>query len=236
MARISGPYSAAFPVNFTSKGDTTRDAFQKHMNEIARIYGILTDFDKDVANAESISGSLTNHINSSNPHPNWTPSVSWGNVTNKPNIATLNSDGTLPASKVKGDLSNATIASGNVTGLEKFVNDKIPANSGDGITSKNLGTTGYVKFNNGFMLQWGNTGTIFDANETTKTVNFSVGFTSSCYKVFLVVKNSQGSKETDFDIHLVGVYKDHFDVLLQNMSGLDGPVTTLSVDYLAIGV
>lgn len=173
MARVKGPYSAAFPVNFTSGGDTTRDAFKKHMDEIARIYGILTDFDKDVANTESISGQLTNHINSTNPHPYWTLKPSWANITNKPTNL-LTTDSTIAASKVVGELTNATIASGKITGLEAFVNGKIPASSGDGITDKSLSNSGYVKFKNGLIVQWGTS----DLNKSEK--KFTYTFPSQC--------------------------------------------------------
>ncbi len=194
MARASGPYSAAFPVNFTSGGDTTRDAFKKHMDEIARIYGILTDFDKDIPDADSITGQLTTHINSTNPHPNYKPSVSWSDVTNKPGLNDLS--GTLTASKVVGVLTGATIASGNVTGLEAFVNGKIPASSdkGDGITEKSLSDLGYVKFNNGLILQWGNQ-TINTSSNSYQTgeITFPKSFTSSCYAVTLTARPLSGT-------------------------------------------
>ena len=178
MARVRGPYSAAFPVNFTSKGDTTRDAFKKHMDEISRIYGILTDFDKDVANTEGITGESTKHINSTNPHPNYKPSVSWSDLTGKPGLDDLS--GTLSASKVKGELTNVTIASGKVTGLEAFVNGKIPASSGDGITNSNLSENGYVKFNNGLIIQWGVSSKSVD---TIGHVTFPIKFPNKCLVV-----------------------------------------------------
>ena len=188
MARVRGPYSAAFPVNFTSKGDTTRDAFKKHMDELTRIYGILTDFDKDIANTEGLTGELTKHINSTNPHPNYKPSISWSDVTNKPGLDDLS--GTLSASKVKGVLTQATIASGNVTGLEAFVNDKIPASSGDGITHADIQGNGYVKFANGLLVQWGK---INNPNEVTESwaaydVTFPLVFPNACYNVMLTTK------------------------------------------------
>lgn len=185
MARVRGPYSAAFPVNFTSKGDTTRDAFKKHMDEIARIYGILTDFDKDVANTEGITGELTKHINSTNPHPNYKPSISWSDLTGKPGLDELS--GTLSASKVKGELTNATIASGKVTGLEAFVKGLLPNGSssdkGDGITSSSLSKNGYVKYNNGFMLQWGVISLINKTGTYRASVTFPTPFTSNCLAV-----------------------------------------------------
>lgn len=189
MARVRGPYSAAFPVNFTSNGDTTRDAFKKHMDEITRLYGILTEFDKDIANAEGMTGQLTSHINSANPHPNYKPSVSWSNVTDKPGLDDLG--GTLTASKVKGALTGATIASGNVTGLEAFVNGKIPASKGDGITESSLNESGSIKFANGLMIQWG----ISDspANVANHAITFPKAFPTACYTVMLTAGHNNAN-------------------------------------------
>lgn len=108
MAREKEPYSVAFPVNFTSEGDTTRDAFRKHMDEITRIYGILTGIDADTMDTDAVSAMLQRHIDSANPHPNYTPSVSWTNVTNKPGLDDLS--GTLTASKGLTGLTARTVS------------------------------------------------------------------------------------------------------------------------------
>lgn len=189
MAREKGPYTVGFPVNFTSEGDTTRDAFRKHMDEIARIYGILTGIDADTLDANAVSDMLQKHIDSTNPHPSYKPSVSWADLTGKPGLNDLS--GTLSASKVVGELTNATIASGKVTGLEAFVNSKIPASSGDGITDKNLSDNGFVKFSNGLMVQWGSS----NPTETVETwsafdVTFPQVFPHVCYNVMLTVLKS----------------------------------------------
>ena len=194
MAREHGPYSVAFPVDFTSRGDTTRDAFRKHMDEITRIYGILTGIDADTLDTQTVSDMLQRHIDSTNPHPNYTPSVSWSNVTNKPGLGDLSGSidgsrisGTIAASKVSGALTGATIASGNVTGLEAFVKALIPdsGGNGDGITEKSLGETGYVKFANGLILQWGKV-TLTLSDPITKDYRYKVSqmaksFSSSSY-------------------------------------------------------
>lgn len=229
MARVKGPYSVEFPVIFTSKGDTTRDAFQKHMLEIARIYGILTDFDKDVANAESLSGNLTNHINNTNPHPNWTPSVSWGNVTGKPDLLTTGS--TIAAAKVSGKLTGANIDAANVNGLDTFITGKIPK-TGDGITEKTLSSRGYVKFANGLIMQWGNSGDIFP----TGTYSFPKSFPSSCYSVQLTYKRVSETAFDDLWVQLISFDRNGFKCLRQ---GDDGNISAVgsggSVEFFAIG-
>ena len=238
MARVRGPYSAAFPVNFTSKGDTTRDAFKKHMDEIARIYGILTDFDKDIPNASSFTGQLTTHINSTNPHPNYNPSISWSNVTNKPGLNDLS--GTLSASKVIGALTGATIASGNVTGLEAFVNSKMPASSGDGITAKSLGNTGYVKFANGLIVQWGKTANQYQYvdTQTEQSHTFGTQFPSQCFVVLCqTCRDSAIGASVDAMAHVVGQNKTGFKYIHQLFaSGNTGGSVAWYLRYLAIGV
>ena len=188
MAREHGPYSVAFPVDFTSRGDTTRDAFRKHMDEITRIYGILTGIDADTLDTQTVSDMLQRHIDSTNPHPNYTPSVSWSNVTNKPGLGDLSGSidgsrisGTIAASKVSGALTGATIASGKVTGLEAFVNGVIDSRGGDDGGDSELGETGYVKFGNGLMLQWGCID--YDDNGVGMVINFPIEFTKGCYSL-----------------------------------------------------
>ena len=233
MARVRGPYSVAFPVNFTSKGDTTRDAFKKHMDEISRIYGILTDFDKDVANTEGITGELTKHINSSNPHPNYKPSVSWSDLKNKPGLDDLS--GTLSASKVKGELTNATIASGKITGLEAFVNGKIPESKGDGITNANLSENGHVKFNNGLIIQWGVSS---KAKGTIGHVTFPIKFPNKCF----VVSGSTYLKDGNINGKSYGGTYCKFQITQWDASGFGFDTQTEDYDdwsgyasYIAIG-
>lgn len=237
MARVSGPYSAAFPVNFTSKGDTTRDAFKKHMDEIARIYGILTDFDKDIPDADSITGQLTTHINSTNPHPNYKPSISWSDVTNKPGLNDLS--GTLAASKVVGELTNATIATGKVTGLEAFVNGKIPASGGDGITEKLLGSSGYVKFKNGLMVQWGKTENKYSYVDvhTEQSHTFSKQFPTQCFVVLCqTCRASADGASVDAMAHVVGQSNTGFKYIHELFAtGNTGGTVAWYLRYVAIG-
>ena len=148
---LVGPFSVGYPVNFKSSGDTTRDAFGKHIQEIERIYGYLNALDAGKVSASDVSGlsgsisglsstisslntALTNHINSSNPHPNYKPSISWSDLTGtKPNLADFS--GNLDASRI-----NNLPSSGG---------------SGDGITESSLSNNGYAKFGNGLIIHWG---------------------------------------------------------------------------------
>ena len=238
---LAEPVDTFYKVNFKSGGDTTRDAFGKHIQEISRIYGYLRALDAEKVSASDVNGSignlntaLTNHINSTTPHPNWKPSISYKDLTDKPGLDDLS--GTLTASKVKGKLTNATIDAGNVNGLTGIIDDRIPESGGDGITSSNIASKGYVKFKNGLIVQWGNTGTIFPKNdEQAKDVTFSTSFPNNCFTVQLTVRNQNAAASADLGAHLVSASKTGFQVMLQEMNGDFSAINTLSVDYIAIG-
>ena len=77
------PYVVGYPVNFAPSGDTTSQAFYKHIQEIIKIYGLLEDLNSrkaemsDIASSLSdMNGDLQSHIDSSSPHPNWNPTLS----------------------------------------------------------------------------------------------------------------------------------------------------------------
>ena len=182
------PIKPAFPVNFYSGGDTTKNAFHKHIQEIERIYDLLNALDAgklssgEVDNSiGNLNTSLTNHINSTKPHPNWKPSFS-------------DISGTLDASNVVGALTNATIAHSNVTGLEDYVKGLIESEGG-GVDDEKLEDNGYIELSNGLIIQWGTTD-ILKASVWTETNNyartagtrpFKKAFTDKCYSLSLQV-------------------------------------------------
>lgn len=146
MAAIE-EFSVGYPVKFWTGGDTTRDAFGRLIQEIERIYGILNALGTGKASYEEIASAVSAHKYESNPHPNWKPSMSFSDLA-----------GSVDASKVLGKLPNATIDAGKVNGLEAYVKGLIPDTSGNnesGITDSSLNDSGYIKFGNGLMFQWG---------------------------------------------------------------------------------
>ena len=186
---LTGPFSVEYPVNFYSGGDTTKEAFGKHIQEIQRIYGLINSLNADKVSASelttlttkintidnsisNVQTNLTNHINSSNPHPNWLV-----------NLATQVTD-QLSASKVLGTLTNATIAANKVTGLKSYVEDLVP----DDITGK-VDPYGYLEFPNGIIVQWG-MGTT--GGYEGFGIVFSKAFPNQC---FCVVANACGISE-----------------------------------------
>ena len=63
--------------------------------------------------------------------------------------------------------------------------------TGGGITAASLAANGYVKFANGFIVQWGNN---TSDTGTATTVTFPIAFTSACYAVTFGVHGSGTGK------------------------------------------
>ena len=171
-------YSKSFPVKFESGGDTTRDAFNKHIQEFDAVYGILNELSGAMPSEEEMSTLKTGSISVSRLTGNWPASRLTGSI---------------PAAQVSGSLDSATIPRANVTGLEAFVNGLIDGkgSSGTGITViYNTSVNGYAKFGNDLILQWGNLS--LSAGETIRTaeVTFPVKFTQGCYGVTITIQQS----------------------------------------------
>ena len=176
---LLGPFNVGYPVAFRSGGDTTREAFGKHIQEIKRIYGILNVLDTDKVSASDLNGMLSG----------FKPSMSFDDISGSLDLSrtTGNLDGSrisgkIDASKIYGKLSNATIDAGHVNGLNALINSLIPPSSGEGegITDIKKQENGYALFNNGLIIQWGispkGSGLIGHANFTKK-------FPTKCFAV-----------------------------------------------------
>ena len=229
---LIGPFSVGFPVNFKSGGDTTRDAFGQHIEEIKRIYGILNALDAGKVSASDVSGlsgsignintALTNHINSTNPHPNYKPSVSWSDLTGtKPNLADLS--GNLPMSRITGNLDASRI-------------NNLPSggsiDKGDGITSSSLGRSGYAKFNNGLIIQWGVTKTynVNGGKTETYSENFVTSFSEACY---VLLHDGPTYRGDNMSSTISSYSKQSYIVYISNTGTFAGNST--EVKYIAIG-
>lgn len=241
MTRLRGPYSVAFPVNFTSRGDTTRDAFRKHMDEITRIYGILTGLDADTMDSTAVSQMLKN----------WKPSMSFSDISGNLDAsrvsgaltgATIDGSkvtGTIAASKVSGKLTNANIDTGKVNGLEAFVKGLLPNNEGTGITESSLSTNGYVKFTNGFLIQWGKTK---DQNEyvhpsVENEATFVKEFASSCYGVIAQVCHNGVDQTLGAMTSVTGISRTGFKYIHEKFSAsYGGGPNPWYLRYIALGV
>lgn len=230
-----GPWSVNFPIAFRSGGDTTREAFGKHIEEIERIYELLNALDSNKLSAGDIDGSLNeannrlqNHINSTNPHPNWRPSLSFSDIT-----------GNLDGSRITGTLTNATIDASKVNGLQTLINE---ADKGDGITGSNLNGNGYVKFGNGLIIQWGSSYADDKSDNATITVRFPISFSSSCFNVSLTTRLDTFSGTADVWAELLQdkVTKTGFGYQFQYVTdsyvGMGNFSGRIGVSFIAIGI
>ena len=231
-----GPWSEQFPVAFYSGGDTTRNAFNKHIQEIHRIYGLISDIDADKVSASDLNSTLGNfssqlqsHINSTNPHPNWKPSLKFSDIT-----------GTLDGSRITGTLTNAYIDATHVNNLKSFINNNVTIpNKGDGITGSNLGNDGYIKFNNGLIVQWGKTADQHDYVDpnTGITHNFTTPFPSQCFTVIGQSCHGGIGQALGAMHSIEGITKTGFTFTHQKFhaSYSGGPIAWF-IRYIAIGI
>lgn len=246
-------YEPGYPVNFYSGGDTTREAFGKHIQEILKIYGILNALQSTKADSTAVTKAiedaktlltekittakselttaLNNHINSTDPHPNL-------------QIATLK--GNFPASRLSGQITNSQIdsISGNkITGsistdkiddLKSFVENN---------SSKPIGTInrrkGYMQFTNGFTMQWD----ITEPNETNIdeykicSVNFAKTFTElfAIYTQMYIDMNNIGGANQDVVLRLTSQSTSGFEYrwdATNQGAGNQG----MYMSYLALGI
>lgn len=223
------PYEVEYPVAFREGGDTTRDAFGKHIQEITRIYGILSVLDSNKMDSSTFTSRMEAHINSTNPHPNYQPSM--GQITGTLDMSRVT--GNLAASRIVGTLTNANIDSSKVNGLRSFVEGLIPEAQGDGITESDLSAEGSITFNNGLIVKWGVLKNLF-IDATTKSHSYPVAFPNECFSVHLSYYNTTNSPSDDTWTQLVEFNKGSFACtrMADNNNTWAG---NAGVTYLAIG-
>ena len=171
-------YSAGYRINDEPNGDTVSEAFSKVKAETERVYGILNELKNNDLTPSELENLKTGYIDGSRVTGTIRGYVDGSHVT-----------GTINGGLITGALTQATIGSGKVTGLEAFVKGLLPreeessSDKGDGITSSSLSKNGYVKYNNGFMLQWGVISLINKTGTYRASVTFPTPFTSNCLAV-----------------------------------------------------
>ena len=103
-----GPYEEQYLVNFKSKaegGDLTRDAFGKHIQEIHRIYGILTNIDANSVDSKEVTKAIDDAI--TKLKNTWKPSLTFSDISGTLDGSRIS--GNINASLIKGVLTNATL-------------------------------------------------------------------------------------------------------------------------------
>ena len=236
---ILGPFSVAYPVAFRSGGDTTKEAFGKHIQEIEKIYGIINALDADkiaaseftakfnalsstVSNVQStLQSNLNSHVNSSNPHPNWKVNLS-SQVT-----------GSLPSSSVSGNFDTSRI-----NGLENYCKNLVKEDFACNDYSDH--TEGYVDFNQ-LQIRFGRVKIedIASGNEQAiRTVNFLKAFSIHPAVTLLGIEDDEGSDvvaaNKDWVPMLHRWSREYFNYHIENNSG-QGNVAGLYLHYIAIG-
>jgi hypothetical protein len=100
--------------------------------------------------------------------------------------------------------------------------------TGGGIIAASLGTNGYVKFANGFILQWGIGTTI--SSHTTKTA-FQISYSQACYGVYITARRPNGTVSSDS-------YNASNGVKYYDNSGFYGGLNTSGTDnffWMSVG-
>ena len=67
---LLGPWNVKYPTNFYDGGDSAAQVFEKHIQEIIRIYGLLNALDEGKLDIGDFERAMDAHINDSDPHPN----------------------------------------------------------------------------------------------------------------------------------------------------------------------
>ena len=226
----NGPYGVKYPVAFHAGGDTTRDAFRKHIKEIEEIYAKLNALNDGKLDSTTLTTTIQEHIDDENPHPNYKPS--FDAVTG--NLEMSRVTGNLDGSRITGTINNATIPSEKVTGLKAFVEELLLEDKGDGITEGELSETGSIKFKNGLILKWGNCGALFSSGRGAE-YKYPEAFPSECFCVSLTYKRHDSSDLDDTWVQLNGYDKEGFTCTRQADNAYTGGSSTASVNYIAIG-
>lgn len=200
MAKVIGPWTPNYPVDFKSNGDTTRAAFGKHIQEIERIYGLLSGLGAAKIEAEDLTAAMTANKNE------WTTAIAAEKSARESAIAaeksaresaiaaevTARSNGDVALGRRIDGLTFGNI--GGTLGMDRTtgnldasringLGDVIRQNT---VAEGEVSANGYAKFGNGLMIQWGKwTFEVDHSKEYIKTRNFPRPFPTQCFQVVL---------------------------------------------------
>jgi len=102
--------------------------------------------------------------------------------------------------------------------------------TGDGITESSLGANGYVKFRNGFTIQWGAGSYDIDADYTH---SFEISFPTACFSVQINHKISGSSGTGAKKGYPINAHT--FNTTGFTMNRHDDASDTINYDFIAIG-
>lgn len=158
--RLLGPWSVLYPVRFYSGGDTTRQAFGKHIQEIARIYGLLNALDAGKAGSDEIADVVANITH------NDLSGLEGGGGGHYFHLSREQIDkleGAAGADDVIRTHNRLQGLQGGMDGnfyhLSRAQYDGLAdllLNNSGGVVEDRIGDAGYILFGNGLMIEWGN--------------------------------------------------------------------------------
>ena len=105
---------------------------------------------------------------------------------------------------------------------EAFVADKVQ-NSSTGITSSSLGKNGYVRYGNGFTMQWGQQ----QLTKDSTNIYFPTKFTNMCSSVVIAMYPHY---ESDWNYAVGTITKDYFTIVAYGGERV-GPYKWIAVGY-----
>ena len=187
------PCEPMFPVRFESGGDTTTQAFGKHIWEIQRIYSLLNALDAGKAGSNEIVDAIKSITHNTLSGLQGGGGGDYYHLT-RAQVDKL--DG-APASwellKQHNRLNGLQGGDGsNYYHLSEEEKIKLMeiihsggGGGGSGITEEKISDNGYVKFGNGLILQWGRSNVTKNSSNSggTGTVTFPIAFPVVCYAV-----------------------------------------------------
>ena len=243
MPTLLGPWNVQYPINFVANGDTVHEGFNKHIQEIARIYGLLNALDAGKADTSDLTAlkdsllaaigalsggpvpdifmsDLINHINSDNPHPN---------------LLLTNTKGKLPVARVDGLIPYLEADAGFANWIKSLIAAEIAGlggGSGIGISDFNVGSNdGYIEFGNGVLIQFGKAQTSkalgSSATYYSATATFPKAFTKQPFAVFAGNASFGGNMASGPDMAFVSGYSKE-TITLNSLS-------ILTATWIAIG-
>lgn len=230
MAKVIGPWTPNYPVDFKSNGDTTRAAFGKHIQEIERIYGLLSGLGASKIEAEDLTAAMTANRNE------WATAIAAEKSARESAIAaeksaresaiaaeaTVRSNGDIALGRRIDGLTFGDI--GGTLGLDRTTGN-LPADRVSGlvelirantVSEGNVNPNGYAKFGNGLIIQWGVTPTQTTFTEEVFVQSFPIVFPNNCFSVIMSM-NIVANKSIDANYwpQLLGHSKNSFSYWYQ---------------------
>ena len=288
--KLGGPWSVQYPLRYYSGGDTTAQGFGKHIQEIARIYGLLNALDTGKIDSEDalsiVNGALGNlkhnslkeiqggqagqyyHLTQTQvsklnnaaaasdviKQHNNLQDIQGGNATERYHLTQAQVsklDASAAASDViknhnslqglQGGAANNYhhLTQAQLAGLTNLMNNPPSAFDGEQIAGN-----GYIKFENGLMMQWGKIWLNPSgwAEATPITGVFPITFPIACYNVVAGTSLTEGKTMVDGTNAFVDAMfqvtrytNSTVSVMFQILDGQTATTQSIYANYVAFG-